>query len=363
MSDQDILAALADLFQLRQQVTPNFLARRNVVGCGVGYKIKGDQMTTTPSVVVSVTKKIAASALSASDLIPTQVNGALTDVIETGEIIAHGFARNAATRPLRPGVSIGLANGSTGTLGAFVRKGGLIYALSNNHVLAMLNQAAPGSAIVQPGAADGGTLAQQVATLAEYVPISLLEEAVATAAAASQSTGPTGFAAILAALLEFLGSLFSPRTSTPPPPPPMPQGNRVDAALALPIAGIGVDPNIVDLGSPPAGIIEPQLGMKVFKSGRTTGVTEAIITQLDVTVNVRYGNQSARFAGQIMTTPFSQPGDSGSLALDFQRNAVGLLFSGSTQVSVLNPISQVLAAFGAELITAPLSGSPGADFG
>ena len=71
-----MLAELASLFQLRQQVTPDFLERRNVVGCGVGYKIKGDQLTGTPSVVVSVTKKIPESALSPTDVIPKKVDGA-----------------------------------------------------------------------------------------------------------------------------------------------------------------------------------------------------------------------------------------------------------------------------------------------
>lgn len=363
MSDPNMLAALADLFQLRQLVTPDFMNRQNVVGCGIGYKIQGDQLTSTPSVVVSVKKKVPASMLSPADVIPPKVDGALTDVVETGEILAHGFARNAALRPLRPGISIGLDRGSTGTLGAFVRKGGLTFALSNNHVFAMLNQAALGAAIVQPGAADGGSITQQVATLSEYIPISLLEQAAAAASATGQSTTPTGFAAILAALINLISSLFEARSSTPPPPPSTPAGNRVDAALALLVAGISADPNIVDLGSPPAGVIEPQLGMKVFKSGRTSGVTEATITQLDVTADVRYGDQTARFSGQIMTTPFSQPGDSGSLVLDFNRNAVGLLFSGSSQVSMFNPISQVLAAFDAELITAPPTGSPGADMG
>ncbi len=360
MSDPNVRAELASLFQLRQQVTSDFLQRENVVACGVGYKVKGTQLTTTPSVIVSVTRKVPAASLSPADLIPPRVDGVPTDVVETGEIVAQGFARNVAVRPLRPGTSIGLANGSTGTLGCFVKKGGLVLVLSNNHVLAMLNQAATGSAIVQPGSADGGTLANQVGTLVEYVPISFLDPAEAEAAASGQSVPPSGLAAILAGLLKLLSDLITPRSTTPPPPPTIAEGNRVDAALALPLAGVSIDPNIVDLGSPPAGIVDPQLGTKVFKSGRTSGVTEATITQLDVTVNVRYGEQIARFTNQIMTTPFSQPGDSGSLVLDFQRNAVGLLFSGSSQVSVLNPIGMVLAAFGAELVT---TSSPSPDFG
>jgi hypothetical protein len=53
-----------------------------------------------------------------------------------------------------------------------------------------------------------------------------------------------------------------------------------------------------------------------------------------------------------MTTPFSQQGDSGSLVLDFERKAVGLLFSGSPQITVINPIASVLSALDAELVVA-----------
>jgi len=128
--------------------------------------------------------------------------------------------------------------------------------------------------------------------------------------------------------------------------------NHVDAALVTPMENILLDPNIIDIGSPPVGTAEPQLGMKVVKSGRTTGLTEAYIMQIDVTVNVKYGEQMARFTNQIMTSPFSQPGDSGSLVLDFERRAVGLLFSGSPQVAVINPIASILSAFDVELVTA-----------
>jgi len=49
------------------------------------------------------------------------------------------------------------------------------------------------------------------------------------------------------------------------------------------------------------------------------------------------------------TTNMSQGGDSGSLVLDMKARAVGLLFAGSEQVTILNPISEVLKILNIEL--------------
>jgi hypothetical protein len=360
---------LGPIFQARQQATPGFLARQNVVACGVGYKIKGQTATTTPSVMVSVTRKIPADQLHPADLIPAMIQNVPTDVVETGEIVAFGVDRTVALRPARPGTSVGNINGATGTISCIVKRGDQSFILSNNHVLAMLNQGKPGDVIVQPGTADGGTLADQVAALTQFAPITFSADVVTTGAApaaAAQSTQPQGCAVIVAqlfkSLLDSLSNLRTPTTALPPPPAETP-GNLVDAAIAAPIRAGLLDPAIVDIGAPPQGIAEAKLGMQVFKSGRTSGVTEGIITQVDVAVNVKYNDQTAHFTNQIMITPCSQPGDSGSLILDFQRNAVGLVFSGSNLVTVANPIGAVLAALNVELVTAASAASPGPETG
>ncbi|MEK6575434.1 MAG: hypothetical protein AABZ58_14085, partial [Chloroflexota bacterium] len=92
-------------------------------------------------------------------------------------------------------------------------------------------------------------------------------------------------------------------------------------------------------GTAPASLLMP-----VRKSGRSTGLTTGEITVLDAAVNVGYGGgRTARFEGQIITGPMSRPGDSGSLLVagDSLR-AVGLLFAGSDQVTIYNPIQAVL---------------------
>lgn len=365
MSDP-LQAFLGPIFQARREATPGFLAKDNVVACGVGYKIKGDQQTTTPSVVVSVVRKVPIDQLHPSELIPSTVQGVPTDVVETGEIVGLGVSRTTAMRPARPGLSISTVNGATGTIGCIVRRGDQCFVLSNNHVLGVLNEAKAGDAVLQPGTVDGGTLNDKIATFAEFAPITFLDAdaaAVASAApAGAQSAEPQGCSAILQTLVNSLSNPRNTSFATAAPPLPTP-GNQVDCAIAAPLDQSLLDPTIIDIGTPPQGIADAKLGMQVFKSGRTSGVTEGVITQIDVEVNVKYDSHVARFTNQIMITPLSKPGDSGSLILDFQRNAVGLLFSGSDQVTVANPIKAVLAALNVELVTSTQIGTPAPERG
>jgi hypothetical protein len=118
--------------------------------------------------------------------------------------------------------------------------------------------------------------------------------------------------------------------------------NQVDAAVARPVEGIEVSDEILDIGVI-GGVTPAKLGMRVRKSGRSTGFTTGTITILDATVDVNYGDKVARFDSQLISTSMSVPGDSGSLLVaDDSLLAVGLLFAGSEQVTIYNPIQVVL---------------------
>lgn len=339
--------ALHRALELRGRVAPLMLLRRNVVGVGVGYKIRGREITGEPSIMVSVTRKQPISALDPDDLVPAEVQGVPTDVVQTGQIVAFSPDRHTRQRPIRPGLSIGHPAGSAGTLGAIVQRDGDLFILSNNHVMASLNQARPGDPILQPGPADGGTLFDQIASLETFQPLRFLDE---LAEPVEDDAPPgRGWMGALARLIEKLRSGRPLRAGEPPPL--LPPTNRVDAALARLHDSVPVEPAIIDVEGLPAGVLEPELGMRVIKSGRTTGLTRAQIVQIDVTIDVQYGARTARFTNQVMTGALSDRGDSGSLVLDYRRNAVGLLFSGSGTVSVVNPIQPVLKAFEVELVT------------
>lgn len=347
MFDANLPDTLRKVLEIRAKVAPLMMLRRNVVGVGVGYKIAGQELTDEPSVVVSVTRKQPVDTLSPEDLVPPEVDGVPTDVVETGRIVAHNVNRRIRQRPLRPGLSIGHPAGSAGTLGAFVLKEGQLYLLGNNHVMARLNQAQIGDPILQPGPSDGGTLFDQVAHLADFVPLRFLDEMTLP----DEPEEARGLAGLLRAISRLFGGARNGGAPAQPPFLPLPPTNTVDAAIARPVEGVPLDATIIDVEAPPSGLALPELRKRVIKSGRTTGLTRAQILQIGVTVDVQYGQRVARFTNQIMTTALSDRGDSGSLVMDYKRRAIGLLFSGSSTVSVVNPIHFVLEALGVELVT------------
>ncbi len=307
------------------------LARRaNTVAVGVGYKVSNGVQTDEVSVIVSVRQKLPRAQLAEADLVPAQIDGVRTDVIETGEIVAFQDPR-ARMRPARPGISLGHFQITAGTFGCLVTKNGERLMLSNNHVLANSNNASAGDAIWQPGRADGGTSADQIGTLAEFVPIAFEGQAPP-----GQGCSP----------LSSLLSLFAPK----PKVQNAPGDNKVDCALARPTTPDLVLSDILEIGVP-AGVGTATLGTAVQKSGRTTGYTTGAIQQIDVTVTVNYGGPRAIFTGQLMAGAMSQGGDSGSAVLDMQKRVVGLLYAGSATTTILNPIQFVIDAMGIEVVT------------
>jgi hypothetical protein len=306
------------------------LAKRNVIACGVGYKISAGQITSEPSVVLSVTQKLPLAQLAAQDLVPKDLDGVMTDVVETGIIRAFQGHRGRWRPTVPPGVSIGHEDITAGTFGCLVRRGDERFILSNNHVLADSNAGRPGDAILQPGRADGGTDADKVAELADYVALDFGE-------------GPAGCGASLAWLQRFFGPAKTAQETQP-------GENEVDAALGRPLSEDLVSADILEIGVP-AGVAVATLGTEVQKSGRTTGLTTGSIIQIDVTVRVAYGNQTALFVNQLMAGAMSQPGDSGSAILDMNRNVVGLLFAGSDNTTIINPIQKVLEALSVQVVT------------
>jgi len=304
----------------------------NVVATGVGYKMVDGKLTDTPSIICSVVNKVAASSLSSRDLIPAEIGGVPTDVVATG-IIRAFQAPTDRFRPAPGGVSVGHKDITAGTLGCWVRRNGEWMILSNNHVLANINAAKIGDAILQPGSYDGGKNPDdQIATLEDFVTITLQE-------LPSDCDIAGNIVALLNALSRVVGSdtrLKAVRIRA--------IENIVDAAIARPLRQEDVNPEILNIGA-----IERTatavLGMPLKKSGRTTGYTEGQVTQVDVTANVGYGdNRTALFTDQIMAGAMSQPGDSGSAVLNNNSELVGLLFAGSDTTTIINRIENVFSA-------------------
>jgi hypothetical protein len=322
------MSAVSLAQQVKRERENTLMRLSNVVATGVGFKVAGNVQTNEPAVVVSVVKKLPLIQLPESSRVPKTIGGVQTDVIETGRIFALQDPTQKM-RPARPGISIGHYQITAGTLGCLVQRDGQVYILSNNHVLANSNAAQIGDAILQPGPHDGGTSADQIGTLEQFVPVSF--------GVSLSGCLPLAF------LLRLLGP-SRPRVNEP-------GNNIVDCAIAKPLSADLVNPDILNIGIP-TGAGTATLGTQVQKSGRTTGLTTDQITQIDVTVSVVYGSNIAIFRNQLMAGAMSQGGDSGSTVLDMSKRVVGLLFAGSNTTTIMNPIQFVLDALQVQIVTA-----------
>jgi hypothetical protein len=233
-------------------------------------------------------------------------------------------------RPIKLGTSGGNNTDITpdfccsGTLGAVVRDAaGNRYILSNNHVIANTNNGRPGQPIGQPGLIDANCRVARAEPVAQ--------------------------------LTRFVTILFGGG-----------QRNKVDAAIARVIPGrVSNVGRILDIGRP-GPPIAPRLGMRVKKSGRTTGKTVGRIIAVNATVRVEMPDfcgdergRIARFVQQIVveTTTnrrFTDSGDSGSLIVTRQSScprSVGLLFAADEDgVAIGNRIQNVLSALNVSIV-------------
>ena len=131
-----------------------------------------------------------------------------------------------------------------GTLGSLVTNGTSNYILSNNHVLARRDKAAPGEDISQPGLIDNGCRAATI--VADF-----------TAA---------------------------PRL-----------GSNVDAAIAQLRNGLMDTSGFIEgIGTISSVVAAPSIGLPVAKSGRTTGTTTGTIASLNTSVYVQYQDRCGR---------------------------------------------------------------------
>lgn len=322
-----------EVVSAKQANKEELFEKPNVVGVAVGKKISDGKITEELSVVVLVEKKLTLNTLAFEDRIPEKVFGIPTDVVEVGRLEA---LRTTKHRPAPGGVSIGHFAITAGTLGVVVKDDltGQRVILSNNHVLANSNDAMIGDAILQQGYIDGGRLATHIiGYLLRYKEIDFGEEP-------SECPVAEGVAKVLNKGAKVIGSSHRLNTIKANAA----AVNYIDAAIAIPTNDEVISDEVLDIGVI-SGIINPYLGMKVRKSGRTTAYTHGSISLIHATVNVNYGGgKLARFEEQLIAGAMSAGGDSGSLGVHEDSNkAFGLLYAGSDQATIFNPIDKVLA--------------------
>ncbi len=336
----------------------DLLRRRGVVGVAIGFRNYKEELTDQLAVAVLVEQKKPVEALSAEDLVPPDLQGARTDVIEVGRLEALVNPRDRFRPNIPAGVSVGHFKVTAGSLGAVVydKDSGEPLILSNNHVLANSNEGEIGDVILQPGPTDHGARPDDVvAKLHRYEMLRFYSElgggpSPPTTTPPLFPPGGCDIVELVASVGNILGKISGSSKRLTSVPAPKAQSdstliypNRLDAALARPNNPMLFQGGIVGIGRP-NGTRLPQLGMEIRKHGRTTGYTEGTVTLLNATVDVSYSEDlQARFVSQVIATPMSQGGDSGALIMERDSlKAVGLLFAGSRRATIFTPMDTVL---------------------
>ncbi|HYH83070.1 MAG TPA: hypothetical protein VEX86_24960 [Longimicrobium sp.] len=280
----------------------------------LGVTLKGKQY--------QLAVRVQRQGLMASPLVEHLVSQAKgeADVRMVGRIDKRQIAgppwNQGKVRPVMIGTSVGHPDVTAGTVGAFVTAGGKTFILSNNHVLANENLAKAGDRIVQPGTLDGGKSPKDaVARLRKFIALKVPGANFVDAAIAELDAGVSFDRSLMRGLV-----------------------GGADRTLS------GLGPAFVDESTP------------VFKLGRTTGATEGRVTAFDLdNVVVSYGIGNVRFDDQVEiegtgNAPFSDGGDSGSIIVNGDMQAVALLFAGGDTggtnglgLTYANPIHRVLS--------------------
>lgn len=208
-----------------------------------------------------------------------------------------------------------------GTIGLLTRDAdGVLHGVSNNHVSGACNHAQPGLPILAPGPVDVTAEHRAPFTIGRHVRLLPINDGIPENVDISVNWDACCF------------EIVDPENVTSM------QGNAYDTPLE---------------------VADPMPGMLVEKVGRTTGHTHGqIVAQsaspVPVAYNVReYGITKSvffeeTFIIQSFPTPFSKPGDSGSLVVsrDAQgvRRAVGLVFAGDPDrnLSFILPLRPIL---------------------
>jgi hypothetical protein len=275
-------------------------AASNILGVGIGEKLRQGKATGQPSLRVYVRAKTPAKMVAGQFRVPKQIDGFATDVIEMLPFVASN--EESPQPSAQPGESIRHEHGTFGTFGCLVAtRDNTLCVLGNQHVIGLENNAQRDDLVrFQPAIM---TVDYPIARFVKGLPIGF--------------AGPVnGCDAAIA---------------------------RTDPSLVLPTFPSGETINSV--------IVSPQVNMPVHKFGRH-GHTVGVITDVHAQETVFFEGRPATFGGQIRiesTTDgaFSVAGDSGAILLTVAGNhPVGLLFAAAGTSSLANPFGFVLKQLG-----------------
>ncbi|KEI02954.1 trypsin-like peptidase domain-containing protein [Clostridium botulinum] len=279
----------------------HFFSKANVIGIGLGYKTRKECCLFQKCITVFVSEKLPLNEIPEQDLIPATYRGIPTDVVESG-ITSTCSLRNKV-RPVTGGYSIGVEGLQGGTLGCLVSQDGIEYALTCNHVISANNSHLLGKPVVQPATQYGGKVPNDtIGTVYRFIKVNTSRD-----------------------------------------------DNLVDAAIiktnkALTSSAITFVGNI-------KGVSHPKIGEKVKMVGSNSELKEGTVKTIHTTIKTFFLGEEVVFKNQIVTNHMSSPGDSGAILLSKNNEALGLLMSDGSRVTIYNDINDVLTQLRVNIVT------------
>jgi hypothetical protein len=319
-----------------------------VVGVGFGQKQTDGQYKDDIAIVVHVREKKKEDAIAPAERIPPEFEGYPTDIQVVDEVHAHKCENDTKYDTIEGGIQIAIkldAQGTnyTGTLSCLVRKRNdsgreNVYLLSCKHVLFSVGVTGPGDYVYHPYLPSPGPSAPlgpiQQASFFDNQSITVPDPANP-----GQFIVQNFFIDCAIARID-IDSVCCGSTCTQ-------DTTKYDTSIIdLQINGVNTIADILDTsyGANAMAII----GKKVFKVGRTTGRTVGIVRSTSAPANVApvphlgtpqiAAENTIKIDFDVSSDPsgknckggvsFVEEGDSGSLVLDEQGRAIGLVYAG-----------------------------------
>jgi hypothetical protein len=360
--NDEILADPAAFMAVYDRAVEAFGKLPGVEGVGFGHKNTGGEFTGDVAIVVFVRVKKAEADLPEDQRIPSEFEGYRVDVRKVIELSPGGCNNDTAYSTIRGGIQISVGNlGAPGTLGCIVRRRGdpgreNVFLLTNSHVLTsggpigeyVYHPYGPGtgkpSTALGPGEANAVFDNKQSSVPdPSGTPVTMpffVDGGIARIAIDSKCWGST----CTKDQIEYEPSIVEL------------QLHSVDTISD--VRSIARDPTILVPSASPAGT-----GPFVYKVGRTTGRTRGIVRSVTATVHMGASPEAhtPAIVAQNMieldfdTTStsnglncqnhawFAERGDSGSLLVDENNRAIGLI-SGVPDARIPSPPNAPAAA-------------------
>jgi len=306
----------------------------------------GKEISGTKCIRIYVERKVPLCSLSPKERIPRQLelsgSSIETDIVVLPKIrFMDGVVRTTPEdhqkryRPAPAGVSCIHKDGTACTLSWFFKKDCKVYVALNNHCGSLENTAKIEDEWLQPSPDDGGEFPRDIiAKLAFYIPTKYN----------GYKCPYRNFAYKIYKGLYYL-THFKPYEAI----------NYVDISFGEPTNLEDLSFTIYGIEGKVVGKGEHRKGLKVYKSGRTTAVTEGTIDDPSWNGYVYGRRGTAWYEDCVLVKGKCAGGDSGSPIVSIAHNGLlyhGALFAGSDQgVFIYCKVENIEKIAGVELVT------------